>query len=242
MGGGAISAARRRGRWRCGRPLDGSATKGRAVGTLASADPVSPAVLLRQAALVVALSTRVGQLGPAEVRAALRDLFEEQEGYWRRTAAEVVPPGQPTPALRSALASAAVVGTDGLADAATVLRRVPALAAGAADRLARLAVWWHGLYVTIGPTRRRRPRGLPAWLADRLPDGTDSTGISWTVAALNAERRATSTLARLAIDAHRDVWPQSACRPERPGSRSRRRRSATRVGGGGARWTRRWPG
>ena len=147
-------------------------------------------MLLRQAALVVALSTRVGQLGPAEVRSALRDLFEEEEGYWRRTAGEVIAPGQPTPALRAALAASAVVGTDGLADAATVLRRVPALAVGAADRLARLAVWWHGLYARAGDAAAPTPR-LPAWLADRLPDGTDNTGISWTVAALDAERRAT---------------------------------------------------
>jgi tetratricopeptide (TPR) repeat protein len=181
--------------------------KGQAVGMLAAADPVSAAVLLRQAALVVALSTRVGQLGPAEVRAALRDLFEEEEGYWRRTANEVVGPGQTYPALRAALATSAVVGTEGLADAATVLRRVPALAVGAADRLARLAVWWHGLYARIGDSGAPTPR-LPAWLAERLPDGTDSSGISWTVAALDAERRATATLARLSLAAHRDVWPQ----------------------------------
>ena len=36
---------------------------------------------------------------------ALRDLFEEEEGYWRRTATEVTSPGQPTPSLRSALAA-----------------------------------------------------------------------------------------------------------------------------------------
>ena len=180
--------------------------KGRAVTTLTSADPVSAAVLLRLAALIVALSTRVGQLGPAEIRAAIRDLFEEEEGYWRRTAAEVSPPGEPTPALRAALACAAVAGSDGLDDAATVLRRVPALAAGAADRLARLAVWWHGLYARSGDYAAPTPR-LPAWLGDRLPDGTDSSGVSWTVAALDAERRTTATLARLAVDAHRDVWP-----------------------------------
>jgi len=183
--------------------------KGRAVSTLTSADPVSAAVLLRLAALVVALSTRVGQQGAAQIRAAMRDLFEEEEGYWRRTAGEVSAPGEPTPALRSALACAAVIGSDGLSDAATVLRRVPALAAGAADRLARLAVWWHGLFVQSGEYAVAVPR-LPTWLADRLPDGTDSTGVSWTVAALNAERRSTATLARLALDAHRDVWPTSA--------------------------------
>jgi tetratricopeptide (TPR) repeat protein len=100
-----------------------------------------------------------------------------------------------------------VIGTDGLADAATVLRRVPALAVGAADRLARLAVWWHGLYARVGDAVASTPR-LPTWLVERLPAGTDSTGISWTVAALDAERRATSTLATLALAAHRDVWPQ----------------------------------
>ncbi len=190
------------------RSLDlGDSPKGHAVARLATADPVSGAVLLRQAALVVALSTRVGQLGPAEARSALRDLFEEEEGYWRRAAGEVMAPGQPTPALRSALAASAVIGTDGLADAATVLRRVPALAVGAADRLARLAVWWHGLYARAGDSGAPTPR-LPAWLAERLPDGTDSTGISWTVAALDAERRATSTLAAMTRAAHRDVWPQ----------------------------------
>src|SRR6185295_14568696 len=133
--------------------------------------------------------------------------FEEEEGYWRRSAGEVVAPGQPSPALRSALATSAVVGTDGLADAATVLRRVPALAVGAADRLARLAVWWHSLYARVGDSAVPTPR-LPAWLAERLPDGTDSTGMSWTVAALDAERRSTATLARLSLAAHRDVWPQ----------------------------------
>ncbi len=132
----------------------GDGPQGPGGGTLATADPASAAVLLRQAALVVALSTRVGQLGPAEVRSALRDLFEEEEGYWRRAASEVIAPGQPTPALRAALAASAVVGTDGLADAATVLRRVPALAVGAADRLARLAVWWHGLYARVGDAAR----------------------------------------------------------------------------------------
>lgn len=181
--------------------------KGLALDLLATADPVSAAVLLRQAALVVALSTRVGQSGPAEVRAAMRDLFEEAEGYWRRTASEVVEPGQPYPALRSALAAAAVVGTDGLSDAAAVLRRLPALAVGAADRLARLAVWWHSLYGKVGDSAVPTPR-LPAWLAERLPDGVDSSGMSWTVAALDVERRTTDTLAQLALDAHRDVWPQ----------------------------------
>ena len=191
------------------RSLDlGDGPRGQTVAKLATADPVSAAVLLRLAALVVALSTRVGQLGPAEVRSALRDLFEEEEGYWRRAAGEVIAPGQPTPALRSALAASAVVGTEGLADAATVLRRVPALAVGAADRLARLAVWWHGLYARVGDAGAPTPR-LPAWLAERLPDGTDNTGISWTVAALDAERRATSTLANMTLAAHRDVWPQT---------------------------------
>jgi tetratricopeptide (TPR) repeat protein len=183
--------------------------RGRAVATLASADPSSPAILLRQAAVIVALSTRVGQLGAAEVRAALRDLFEEEEGYWRRADSEITAPGQPIPALRSALAAAAVVGMEGLSDAATVLRRVPALAVGAADRLARLAVWWQGLYATSGDSATPTPR-LPTWLPDRLPDGTDNTGISWTVAALNAERRSTSTLGRMALDAHRTVWPSHA--------------------------------
>jgi tetratricopeptide (TPR) repeat protein len=183
----------------------GSDPRGRAVTTLTTADPASPAILLRQAALVVALSTRVGQLGPADLRSALRDLFEEEEGYWWRTATEVDGTG-PTPALRSALASAAVVSTDGLTDAATVLRRVPALAAGAADRLARLAAWWRGLYIRVGEAETPQPR-LPAWLADRLPDGTDSTGVSWMVAALNTERRASSTLAQLSVNAHREVWP-----------------------------------
>jgi tetratricopeptide (TPR) repeat protein len=187
-----------------------SGARRHAVDMLATADPASGAVLLRQAALLVALSTRVGQLGPAEVRAALRDLFEEEAGYWRRAAGEVAGPGQANPSLRAALATSAVVGTDGLSDAATVLRRVPALAVGAADRLARLAVWWHGLYAAAGESAAPTPR-LPAWLADRLPDdGADSTGISWTVAALDAERRATSTLARLTLAAHRDVWPQAA--------------------------------
>jgi tetratricopeptide (TPR) repeat protein len=187
-------------------PPAGGDPKGRAVTTLTSADPVSAAVLLRQAALVVALSTRVGQVGPAEVRAAMRDLFEEEEGYWRRTSGEVSRPGEPSPSLRAALACAAVLGTDGLGDAATVLRRVPALAAGAADRLARLAVWWHGLFVRPDENSAAVPN-LPTWIGDRLPDGTDASGVSWTVAALDAERRTTATLAQLAVNAHRDVWP-----------------------------------
>lgn len=207
MGGGAVTGPSPQAVALRSLDLGSPDGKGRAVGMLSNADPVSAAVLLRQAALVVALSTRVGQLGPAEVRAALRDLFEEEEGYWRRTANEVVGPGQSNPALRSALAISAVVGTEGLSDAATVLRRVPALAVGAADRLARLAVWWHGLYARVGDAAAATPR-LPAWLAERLPDGTDSSGISWTVAALDAERRATATLARLSLAAHRDVWPQ----------------------------------
>ncbi len=185
--------------------------RGRAVSTLASADPGSAHVLLRQAAVVVALSTREGQLDPAAVRCALRDLFEEDGGYWRRALAEVTIAGAPTPALRSALTSAAVVGDDGLVEAATVLRRVPALAVGAADRLARMAVWWHGLYARLGASAVPIPR-LPSWFADRVPDGTDSSGISWTVATLDAERRATATLSRMAVDAHRDVWPVAASR------------------------------
>jgi tetratricopeptide (TPR) repeat protein len=88
---------------------------------------------------------------------------------------------------------------------------VPALAVGAADRLARMAVWWHGLYARLGTSAVPIPR-LPSWLADRLPDGTDSNGISWTVATLDAERRATATLSRMAVDAHRDVWPVAANR------------------------------
>lgn len=208
-GGGSVTAPSTRALALRDARVGGNDPKGLAVNTLASADPASPAILLRQAAVVVALSTRVGQLGPADVRAALRDLFEEEEGYWRRTASEIIAPGQPTPALRSALATSAVVGGDGLSDAAAVLRRVPALAVGAADRLARLAVWWQGLYAKVGESAVPTPR-LPNWLADRLPDGTDSTGISWAVAALDAERRATSTLGRMAVNAHRDVWPSRA--------------------------------
>ena len=65
------------------------------------------------------------------------------------------------------------------------------------------------LYATAGESAAPIPH-LPAWLADRLPDdGADSTGITWTVAALDAERQATSTLARLSLAAHRDVWPQA---------------------------------
>jgi len=195
------------------RSLDLATTgdKAQTVQMLSSADPATGAVLLRQAALVVALSTRVGQLGPAEVRAALRDLFEEEEGYWRRAADEVSGPGQPNPSLRSALAASAVVGSDGLGDAATVLRRVPTLAVGAADRLARLAMWWNGLYARTGGSSVATPQ-LPAWLADRLPDSDrdERSGLSWTVAALDAERRATSTLAKLSIAAHRDIWPHAA--------------------------------
>lgn len=181
--------------------------QGRAMATLRSADPVTAAVLLRLAALIVALPTRVGQLGPASVRDAVRDLFNDEEGYWRRAADEVTPGGQAQPALRAALTCAAVIGSDGLTDAAAVLRRVPALAAGAADRLARLAAWWHGLFgVAAGETGPAVPR-LPSWLLDRLPDGVDSSGVSWTVAALNAERSTGATLARFVRDAHRDVWP-----------------------------------
>jgi tetratricopeptide (TPR) repeat protein len=91
------------------------------------------------------------------------------------------------------------------------LRRVPALAVGAADRLARLAVWWHGRYARLGESSVSVAR-LPSWLPSRLPAGTDRTGLSWTVAALDAERRATSTLHRMAVDAHRDVWPVAASR------------------------------
>jgi tetratricopeptide (TPR) repeat protein len=192
--------------------LSTTGSRAEAMQLLATADPGSGAVLLRQAALVVALSTRVGQMGPAEMRAALRDLFEEEEGFWRRAASEVKTKGAPNPALRSALATAAVVGEGGLADAATVLRRVPALAVGAADRLARLALWWQGLYGTDGESNTPTPK-LPAWLADQVPDAdSDRTGISWTVAALDAERRATSTLAQRALSAHRDIWP-GATRP-----------------------------
>jgi len=181
--------------------------RGRAVSTLTTSDPVSGAVLLQLAALVTALPTRIGQIGPSGLRAAMRDLFEEEEGYWRRTSREVNPPGEVMPALRAALTCAAVVGADGLTDAATVLRRVPALAAGAADRLARLAVWWHGVFSNATGEGSQRIARLPAWLSDRLPDGVESTGVSWTVAALDAERRTTASLARMAKDAHREVWP-----------------------------------
>jgi tetratricopeptide (TPR) repeat protein len=188
------------------REVGAAQDRGRAVNVLAMADPATPAILLRQAAVVVALSTRVGDLGPAEVRAAQRDLFEEEEGYWRKTATEVANPGQAPPALRSALNAAAVVAMEGLNDTATVLRRVPALALGAADRLARLAVWWHSLYGRVGETSTPAPR-LPSWLADRMPSGgADRTGISWTVATLTVDRQITSTLAQMAIDVHRDVW------------------------------------
>jgi tetratricopeptide (TPR) repeat protein len=208
MGGGSVAGPSYRSL--VPRQLGGEGgARGRAAATLLSADPVSPAVLLRLAALVVALSTRVGQLSAADVRAALRDLFDDEEGFWWRTAAEVITPGQPLPALRSAIACACVVGSDGLPDAATVLRRVPALAAGAAGRLARLAVWWHGLFMRVSEHATPAPR-LPSWLRDQLPDGTDSSGVSWTVAALNAERRATSALAQLTVNAHRDVWASAA--------------------------------
>lgn len=178
--------------------------------TLASADPVSGAVLLRMAALVVALPTRVGQLKPLALRAAVRDLFSDEEGYWRRAAREVSQAGAAQPALRSALACSAVARVDGLADAATVLRRVPMLAVNAADRLARLAVWWHGLYERIGSESPARSPRLPGWLADRVPQpgAVDSSGLSWTVAAFETERKVTETLAELTRDVHRDVWPR----------------------------------
>ncbi|GAA1829604.1 hypothetical protein GCM10009682_55610 [Luedemannella flava] len=178
--------------------------------TLTSADPVSGAVLLRMAALVVALPTRVGQLKPLALRAAVRDLFSDDEGYWRRAANEVSQAGASQPALRSALACSAVARVDGIADAATVLRRVPMLAVSAADRLARLAVWWHGLYDRPGTgTPARSPR-LPGWLADQVPQpgAVDSSGLSWTVAAFETERKVTETLAELTRDVHRDIWPR----------------------------------
>jgi tetratricopeptide (TPR) repeat protein len=183
--------------------------EGGAIVTLAGADPVSAGVLLRMAALVVSLPTRVGELRPAALRAAVRDLFAEDEGYWRRAAKEVSPVGVVQPALRTALAGAALANADGLSDAAQVLRRVPALAVGAADRLARLAVWWHGLYSRMGSETLAHTPRLPGWLVDRVPDegGTDSSGLSWTVATLDTERKVTETLAQLVRDAHRDVWP-----------------------------------
>jgi tetratricopeptide (TPR) repeat protein len=209
MGGGTVSGPSQRALALRQGPSGQEGARGRAAATLLGADPVTPAVLLRLAALVVALSTRVGQLGPGDVRAAMRDLFDDEEGFWWRTASEVITPGQAAPSLRSALACASVLGSDGLADAATVLRRVPALAAGAAGSLARLAVWWHGLFMRVSEHATPAPR-LPSWLRDQLPDGTDSSGVSWTVAALNAERRATSALAQLTVNAHRDVWASAA--------------------------------
>ena len=178
--------------------------------TLSSADPVSAAVLLRMAALVVALPTRVGQLKPVALRAAVSDLFSDEEGYWRRAAREVTLAGAAQTALRSALACSAVARVDGIADAATVLRRVPMLAVNAADRLARLAVWWHGLYDRIGSESPARSPRLPGWLADRVPQpgAVDSSGLSWTVAAFETERKVTETLAELARDTHRDIWPR----------------------------------
>jgi tetratricopeptide (TPR) repeat protein len=180
--------------------------------TLATADPVSAGVLLRMAALVVALPTRVGQLRPAALRGAVRDLFGDEEGYWRRTAKEVSPIGVVQPALRAALVTSAIANADGLADAAQLLRRVPSLAVGAADRLARLAVWWHGLYGRLGAETLSRSPRLPGWLVDRVPDdgGTDSSGLSWTVATFDTERKVTEMLAQLARDAHREVWPTKA--------------------------------
>ncbi|GAA1750533.1 hypothetical protein GCM10009681_22040 [Luedemannella helvata] len=178
--------------------------------TLTSADPVSGAVLLRMAALVVALPTRVGQLKPLALRAAVRDLFSDEEGYWRRAANEVSQTGAGQPALRSALACSAVARVDGIADAATVLRRVPMLAVSAADRLARLAVWWHGLYDRLGSGSPARSPRLPGWLADQVPQpgAVDSSGLSWTVAAFETERKVTETLAELTRDVHRDIWPR----------------------------------
>jgi hypothetical protein len=177
--------------------------------TLATADPVSAGVLLRMAALVVALPTRVGQLRPAALRSAVNDLFGDDEGYWRRTAKEVSPIGVVQPALRSALVSSAIAGADGLADAAQLLRRVPSLAVGAADRLARLAVWWHGLYGRLGAETLSRSPRLPGWLVDRVPDdgGTDSSGLSWTVATFDTERKVTEMLAQMVRDTHREIWP-----------------------------------
>ena len=200
-------------------------------------------ILLRQAAVVVALSTRVGQLGPAEVRAALRDLFEE-EGYWRQTAAEVTIPGQ------AAAGPALGPGHRGHRRHRRPGRRRDRAAPGAGARRSARPTGWPGsrsggTACTRQPASRRRPTPrLPAWLADRLPDGTDSTGISWTVAALNAERRATSTLAQLTLD----VAPRRLAQPGAGGAGRPRRTApppATRCAG---RWprrrrsTRRWPG
>ena len=182
-------------------------TRGRAVTALAAADPATPAILLRQAAVVVALSTRVGQLGPAEVRAAQRDLFEEEEGYWRKTAAEVVPP-RPGPAGAALGPGHRRHRRPWTAGQRRRHRAAPGAGAGAGrGRPAGPARRVVARPVRQGRASRPTPAPrLPSWLADRMPGGTDRTGISWTVAALNVDRQATSTLAQLAIDVHRDVW------------------------------------
>jgi tetratricopeptide (TPR) repeat protein len=42
----------------------------------------------------------------------------------------------------------------------------------------------------------------------------EPSAVSWTVAALDAERRVTSTLSRLALAAHRDIWPTGLGDPQ----------------------------
>jgi hypothetical protein len=104
--------------------------------------------VLHAAALVAVLRSATQPLTPLRVVVAmgvLDELLEHEARYWRRTARAVGLSGNGT-ILKPAVAAAALLGADDVAQAVKVAQRTPALANEPQAQLRLWGRWLYGLY------------------------------------------------------------------------------------------------
>jgi hypothetical protein len=155
-----------------------------------------PILVIHVAALVAVLESRSGQLG--RQNEVLTRLLEHEDRYWQRCA-ESSHLADLSPTVRAqSVALLSLTGTDDPADAAALLRRVPALADAAAERRSAIVDWLQMLY----PGRQARQIGelQPNLLAEHLVVQELAAGSAFRHALVNlpypAARHAMTVLAR----------------------------------------------
>jgi hypothetical protein len=107
-----------------------------------------PVLVLHTSALVAVLRFRdnpAASLYLVVAQARLDELLEHEARYWRRTAASAGLP-EDGAVLKPAVAAAALLSADNLADAANLLERVPDLAGTSLTQRRSWARWLYGLY------------------------------------------------------------------------------------------------
>ncbi len=107
-----------------------------------------PVLVLHSAALVAVLRSRdnpASSLRLVVAQGLLDELLDHEARYWRRTAARAGLP-EDGALLKPAVAAAALLGADNLADTANLLDRVPDLAGTSRAQRRSWARWLYGLY------------------------------------------------------------------------------------------------